>query len=388
MKRRIYLDNAAAHPVRPSARRVFLRALSSFGNPSAPHTEGRAAADILEKARAVIARALGAKNDAVIFTSGATESNALAIVGYVKARIARGVKASTLRVLYSAAQHASSIGAVREVQRLGVNTVEIPLVEGGIDLNALAELLKEETALVTIDAVCGETGTRFDTRGMRKRIDALPAGNRPILHVDATQAVLVENIERTRLGADLISFDAQKIGGVRGIGVLIAPRAVQLLPLVEGGGQERGVRSGTQSPALAAAFASALLEAARERALFTARAKRMSELLIEEIRKLFPKALVNGGGERAPHILNVSFPGVDTDYVAALLDEAGVAVATRSACETDATGSRVVLALSGDSMCASSTLRVSFSSRTTMRDIRVCTRSLAQTLLFLGGAAR
>lgn len=386
MTRRIYLDSAAAHPVRPKALRAFMKASRRSGNPSAPHQEGREAARILEDARAAIARAAGAKPDAVIFTSGATESNALAILGHVKARIAAGAEPSALRILYSPAQHASVIGAVEEARRMGAAAEAMPLSGGALDLAALAPLLRG-AALVTADVVCGETGARQDTRAIRRMIDALPAGERPVFHADATQAPLVESIERTRIGADLISFDAQKIGGVRGVGALVAPRGIPLSPLSEGGGQERGLRSGTPSPALAAAFASALEEAGKERAAFARRASVMKASLIRVLADLSPDAVVHGGREAAPHILSASLPGRDAEYLAVLLDEAGVAVATRSACETDAEGSRVILARTGDAALAASTLRVSLHAKTRASEVRAFAKALASALRFLDSAA-
>jgi cysteine desulfurase len=385
-RRRIYLDTAAAHPVRSRAKRAFLKALSAYGNPSAPHVEGVQAARILEDARERIAKLTGAKSDAVIFTSGATESNALAILGHLRARITSGEAPESLELLYCVAQHASVIGAVEEARRLGITAHAIPFADGALDIPALRAMLSPRTALITLDVICGETGTRFDTRAVRALIDETPLGKRPVFHVDATQAPLVENIERTRLGADLISFDAQKIGGVRGIGALIAPRNVALSPLVEGGGQERGLRSGTPSPALAAAFAVALEDAARERESFALHATRMKAEMIDVLLKDVPGMLVNSGKESAPHILSVSLPGRDTDYLAALLDDAGVAVATRSACETDAEGSRVVLALTNDPARAASALRASLHAKTLPSDLRVFHERLLSALRVMDAA--
>lgn len=385
MKKRVYLDAAAAHPVRPATRRAFLKALAAYGNPSAPHEEGRQAARILEDARDRIARLTGAKSDAVIFTSGATESNALAIVGHIRARLASGVPAGELEVIYSKTQHASVIGAVEEVVRLGVKATPMPLTENGIAMDALRHLITSKTALITCDVVCSETGTRHDTRAIRRMIDEVK-GDRPVFHVDATQAPLTENMDRTRLGADLIAFDAQKIGGVRGIGALIAPRAVALLPLTPGGGQERALRSGTPSPSLAAAFALSLEHANAERESFVKRAAPLKREVCEAIRAAFPEVYVNGGEVSAPNILNISFPGRDTDYLVALLDEVGYAVSTRSSCETDADGSRVVLAYTNDAVRAASTMRISFHANTRTRDIRSFIPALITAVTFIDGS--
>jgi cysteine desulfurase len=385
MKKRVYLDAAAAHPVRKAALRAFLSAQEAYGNPSTPHAEGQAALAILENAREKIARETGAKADAVIFTSGATESNALAIIGHVQSRIDAGISPSALRVLYAPTQHASVTGAIEAVRRLGVSISEVPLAGFQLDMNELEKLLKEGIALITLDVICSETGTRFDTRAVRKLIDGLPAAQRPVFHVDATQAPLVENMERTRLGADLITFDAQKVGGVRGIGVLIAPLGVSLSPIAKGGGQERGLRSGTPAPALAAAFAAALQEASRRRPAFIRKAARIKAYLKKELAAI-PNVVINEGGDTAPTILNISALGRDTDYLVALLDEAGFAVSTRSSCETDADGSRVVASFTKDSARAKATLRISLHDRIRSTDARAFMRAIAKALSFVDTA--
>lgn len=388
MGKRVYLDAAAAYPVRREALRAFLHASKKYGNPSAPHTEGQEAQVLLETARTSIARATGAKADAVIFTSGATESNVLAIEGAIRARLAEGAEPQDLQVLFSEAQHASVIGVLESVRARGVQTKAITCHEGRIEPDAIAKLLTPQTILVTMDAVCGETGTIFDTRAVRRALDAyrVAHGRSILLHVDATQMPLIASLDRTRLGADLITFDAQKIGGVRGIGVLIAPSNVKLLSVMPGGGQERGLRSGTPSPALAAAFATALEEAGKDREQFVARAAQQTASLVLPLTKI-PGVLINGGAERAAHIINFSFPGRDVDYLVTLLDEAGFAVATRSACETDAAGSRAVLVYTGDVARAAATLRISLHADITDQNIRAFAEALTRAVRFLDDRA-
>lgn len=383
MKKRVYLDAAAAYPVRASVARTFVKALKTYGNPSAPHTEGQEASQVLEEARTYIAKQCGAKSDAVIFTSGASESNVLAIVGHIKACIAQGRAPEDMEVLYLKTQHASVIGAVEEVRALGVSVRDIPLHGFAIAEDALRDMVSPKTVLITLDVVCGETGTRFNTRAVRKMIDALPVAERPVLHVDATQAVLTESLDRTRLGADLITFDAQKIGGVRGIGALIAPRSVLLLPLSMGGGQERGLRSGTPSPALAQAFQKSLELVGKEQKDFCKRSAEYTDYLAREIESTISHTVINRGKDHAPHILNVSFVGRDTDYLTALLDERGFAVSTKSACETDAQGSRVVAEYTHDEKRSSTTLRISLHAGIRQTDVQRFLRALQLAVAFL-----
>ncbi len=381
-KRRIYLDWAAGAPVTRSAERAYLRASASFGNPSSPHAEGLAAKAVLEDARTRIARELSMKPDDVIFTAGATEANNLAIQGTVIAKKKAGMK--DIHLLYLPSAHASVVEAMKSLVGYGVTAEPLKIRDGAVDIRALNEQLRPETALVSVDFVCGETGTIWNVREIGQALKQ--AGHGTLLHVDASQAPLGESIERTRLAADMITLDAQKVGGMRGLGVLAAPRTLRMEPLQHGGGQERGMRPGTQAPALAAAFATALEEARVCRESFRHRAGRMRGGLIACIRDI-PELYINEGKEGVAHILNLSLPGRDTDYLAALLNEAGFAVSTRSACESESEdGSRAVLSLTGDPARAASTLRVSWGPVTRERELRQLGKALIAAAAFLDGS--
>ncbi|MDB5265777.1 MAG: Cysteine desulfurase [Parcubacteria group bacterium] len=378
--KRTYLDWASAAPVSKTAQKAFERAMRADGNPSAPHAEGRAAKDILEAARTAIARMAEVKVDDVIFTSGATEANNLAIFGFIQAT--RAVDPSRmLHILYLPMAHASVIETVEMVGGYGVEIEAIRLVDGAIDLQALKKQIRPDTVLVAVDAICGETGTRFATRDVRRVLDEVRKGI--VLHVDASQLPLVESFELTRLGADLLTLDAQKVGGVRGIGALVRRHGVPLAPIMRGGGQEQGMRPGTELPAHAAAFAAALEEAKKNRDAFVQRAGEARTQLIKTISAAIPDVEINAGKQHAPHILNLSFPGRDTDYAVALLDKEGFAVSTKSACETDAEGSRVVLALTNDEARAASTLRISWGPSTYEKDMKSFASVLVRTIRFL-----
>ena len=387
--KRTYLDWAAAAPVLKQAERVHHRAVRIYGNPASPHEEGREAREVLEDARVRIARLAGVKSDAVIFTGGATEANALAIQGMVHALFDTGLTPSEAHVLYLPSAHASTRGAVEMLKAEGVVVEAMSVPEGKIDLALLASLVRPETVLVAMEAVCGETGTRFDTRGVRQVLDAARASGSPRirLHVDASQLPLVESFELTRIASDTLTLDAQKVGGVRGIGVLLAPRQVSLKALMNGGGQERGIRPGTPSPALAAGFATALEVCARSHEAFSKKASGMRASLLERIQKDIPNVEVNGGKAHVPHILNVSFLGRDTEYLAVLLDEAGFSVSTRSACATDEEESRAVHVFTDDKERASSTLRISWGEETPESALTGCADALVRAVRFLDANA-
>ncbi len=380
----IYLDWASAAPARPEALSAFLAAQEVFGNPGSPHNHGVRAKHILDDARTTIARLASTKPESVVFTSGATEANNLSIQGYIHAQMEK-TELKDMHVLYLSSAHASTVGVVEEFGKAGVQIEAIALEGARINKDAFKKQIRPETILVVMEAVCGETGTQFDTRQVRRILDAVSPEKRIMLHVDASQLPFVGSFEHTHLGADMIVLDAQKVGGIRGIGALILPKKLPLIPLTIGGGQQQGIRPGTEVPALAASFAAALISSDKERADFVATAMKQRTQLVTDTTTAFPDAVVNGDNQ-APHILNMSFPGRDTDYLLALMDTDGFSVATKSACDTDSAGSRAVLAFTKDESLASSTLRISWGSSTKAADFKAATRSLLRNLGFLDRA--
>lgn len=339
------------------------------GNPSSPHSEGRCAKQTLEDARTSIARLLEVQPDDVVFTSGATESNALALLGYIRALRAAGV--GNMHLLYLPSAHASIVGNAELLAKEGVAIEALPITECRVDTDALAKMLRRETVLVTMDAVCGETGIIWNTREVANILQtrsvrqigghSVSATPVPVLHVDASQAPLTEKIARAHFSADMLSLDASKIGTTRGMGALIAHRTIPIVPFYTGGGQERGLHPGSENSELAKSFATDLYSAVCGREKFRVSAERTRAQLIKIIASTIPGVLINEGRAQSPNILNLSFPGRDTDYLVALLDEEGFAVSTRSACETDSEdGSRAVFVLTGDAIRARSTLRISW----------------------------
>lgn len=366
-KKRIYLDYAAGVE----------------GNPSSPHEEGRQAKAVLEEARTIIARLVEVQSDDVIFTSGATESNALAILGTIRALRAAGQK--EVQVLYLPSSHASIVENMKLLRDEGVVVQPLPTKDYRVDTDALEHMLQKETALISMDAVCGETGVVWNTREVAEVAkSARGSHGQPMLHVDASQAPLTEKITRDHFGADLLTLDASKVGPVRGIGVLIAHRTLPLAPLYKGGGQERGLRPGSEVPLLAQGFAVALAAAVGGREAFRASAETVRAKLVNRIRSVVSNVFIQEGRRQAPHILNLSLLGRDTDYLVALLDEAGFAVSTRSACETDSEeGSRAVFALTSDKERARTTLRVSWNPRTRARELDRFAEALIEAIRFV-----
>ena len=371
LKRRTYLDYAAG----------------MSGNPSSPHEEGRRNREILEGARTDIARLLEVQSDDVIFTSGATEANALAILGILKAGD---------HALYLPSAHASVVENMKLVSEHGVEIEALPIKDGRVDCEKLKKLLRLETKLVAMDAVCGETGIIWNTREVAQTLQnkvqpcykVEPCFARALLHVDASQAPLTEKLTRAHFGADMLTLDGSKVG-VRGVGALIVHRTISLEPLYRGGGQERGLRSGSEAPELAKAFAVCLWQAARARNTFRISVERERTKLVKSIMEAISNIYINEGRAQVPNILNLSLLGRDTDYLVALLDEEGFAVSTRSACETDSEeGSRAVLALFGDSERARTTLRISWGPDTRSRELTRFAQALIKAVVFIDNNSR
>ena len=389
-KKRTYLD-AAAGVSGPSPRRSWLRPRGG-GNPSSPHKEGRRSREILEGARTTIARLLEVQSDDVIFTSGATEANALAILGSLRAGRTKDQAPRTKHALYLPSAHASVVENMKALKEEGIDVEELPIRTTNVDIEKLAEMIRPETALVSMDAVCGETGVVWNTREVASALREPSRAKRGIvLHVDASQAPLTEKVTRAHFGADMLTLDASKISTTRGIGVLVAHRTIPIAPLYRGGGQERGLRPGSEVPKLAERFAGAPCAAAQGRDSFRARAERDRMSLMSLIGPI-PRILINEGPSthgQVPHIVNLSLPARDTDYLAALLDEAGFAVSTRSACETDSQeGSRAVFALTGDRERARATLRISWGPGVQPRELANVAKELARAVAFIDSSSR
>ncbi len=348
---------------------------------------------MLEDARTDIARLLEVQSDDVIFTSGATEANALAILGIATAGD---------HVFYLPSSHASIVENMKLLKERRVEVEELPIKDCRVDCEKLKKLLRSQTKLVVMDAVCGETGVVWNTREVAEVLRKFRTGapekesaqaarpiqhsfsGAPVLHVDASQAPLTEKITRAHFGADMLTLDASKVGNVRGIGVLIAHRTIPLKPLYRGGGQERGLRSGSEAPELAREFVACLRQSAFNREEFRARAARARVNLIEAITSVITNVFVNESRAQAPHILNLSLPNRDTDYLVALLDESGFAISTRSACETDSEeGSRAVLALTGDRERAKATLRISWGHNILERELTHFVKALVRAVSFI-----
>ena len=347
----IYLDHAASTPVRPEVRAAMLRWLGDDGgNPSSLHAAGRLARRAVEDARERVARRLGADPREIVFTSGATEANALAVLGAAEALRAA-------HVVTTGIEHPCVLEAFKRLERAGVAVARVrPDPSGVVDPEAVRAALTPRTALVSVMAVNNETGAIQPLEAIRR---LLPAG--VVLHADAAQAV--GKLPFDPSVADLVAFSAHKIYGPKGVGGLRVRKGTPLAPLLSGGGQEFERRAGTENVAGAVGLAEALDLAAPADA---GRRDRLQRGLLA-----IGGASLNGPeAARAPHIVNVSFEGVDGEAAVLALDAEGVAVSSGSACASGGTEpSHVLLAMGRSKADAKRGIRFSLSSFTTEADV-------------------
>jgi cysteine desulfurase len=378
----VYLDHAATTPVDPRVAARMIAVLSSaneFGNPaSATHDYGELAAALVETARAQVAAAVGAANSEVIWTSGATEANNLAIFG-----VAQYYQDSGRHIVTARTEHKAVLDPCRELQRRGWSVTYLVPEQGGVlDPAQVAGALRPDTVLVSIMHVNNEIGVIQDIAAIA-RICARHGGAR--LHVDAAQSVGKCVLNFDALGVDLLSLSAHKVYGPKGVGALLVSQRggergarLQLTPLQFGGGQERGLRAGTLPTHQVVGFGQAFAVAAAVPEGENARIAQMQQRLWEGLASM-GGVLRNGAAAHCvPHLLNVSFEGVEGESLIAAV-RPFIAVSTGSAC-TSATAepSYVLRALGRSERLSESSLRFGLGRTTRDRDIDIAITVLTQ----------
>lgn len=388
------MDFASSTPLHPVVARELTRVLTYYGNPSAPHKEGREARELLEGARTDIARTLSVKDDALLFTASGTESNNLAVFGVVEALVERGAQYSDLHIITSQFEHPSILEPIKVLEKKGVSVSYLASThEGFITPLAVENALTKNTVLVSIVAVQSEIGTiqplrdisNTLTRVRRAREQTMqhlaPESSFPIFHTDASQGSLFVDLSPDRLGVDMASYDGQKIMGPKGIGLLYKDSSVVLAPFLRGGSQERKLRPGTPNVQGAVGMARAFtlaVEKRKERAERVAHIRDHALMLIE---KNIPHALVNGGVKnRIANNINISVPGTDGDYLAVLMDSFGVSISPRSACIVSGELSHSVASLGRGADEAQGTLRFSFAPDVSKDDVRFAVQALTRAV--------
>ena len=360
----IYLDHNATTPLRPEVLEAMLPYLSAHcGNPSSVHWAGRRAKQGLEEARERVAAFINARPAEVLFTSGGTESNNLALRGVLWAARGKG-----MHVITAAIEHSSILEPLRMLTREGFSVTTLPVDnEGRVNAEGLTAALRPETVLVSVGLANHEVGTI-------QPIAALSRVTRErgiLLHVDAVQAAGKLPLHVNHLGVDLLSLAAHKIYGPKGMGALYVRKGTSLLPVMGGGAQEREKRPGTENVAAAVGFAVAATLAAQEIERTAAHFLRLTTRLWEGIRERVPYVSLNGPErDRLANTLNVGFAGAAGEGLMMGLDLAGIAVSTGSACAAGSIEpSHVLLALGCNEAAAKSAIRFSVGRNTTEKEI-------------------
>lgn len=375
---RLYFDAAATTPV---DERVFaaMEPLFSkmFGNQGSIHAEGVVAKKEVERARKTCADVLHAHSDEIVFTSGGTESNNMAIMGIVAGVLKNnGDDYGKIHIVTSTIEHASVLEVCRMLEEKGARVIYVPVDESGrIVMSEMKKAVTPQTTFVSIMFANNEIGTLQPIAGIAKHIrkvrkERTEKNSYPYFHIDAAQVPLWREVYVEKLGVDLVSIDAHKIYGPKGIGLLYVRRGTQLSPLLLGGAQEGGMRAGTEPVPLIVGLAKALELAEAERVSNIEHMTALRAYFIERLRAVLPDTEFNSSIEGGlPNIVNTSLPGFDSDFLVISLDERGIACASRSACHSNDDSSYVVAALGKGEAVAASSLRFSMLKDATKEDV-------------------
>ena len=363
----VYLDHAATTPVRSDVLEAMLPYLNSgsFGNPSSAHRFGRAARAGLEQARKEVASAVGAEPSQVVFTSGGTEADNLAVIGGALAARHHG---RPMLVAVSAVEHKAVLAAAHHVVHLGGEEIVLAVDSDGLlDQDALEAALARSPAVVSVMWVNNETGVRQPVEEIARRCAAAGV----LLHSDAVQAFGKVPVALHDLPCTLLTISGHKIGAPKGIGALIVRDRKAVEAIIHGGGQQFGIRPGTENVAGAVALGRAAALAAAEQSAESARLAALRDALIERLRAVVPDLVVHGlAAPRAPHVLNLGIPGTDSEALLMHLDLAGVAASGGSACSTGAMEpSHVLTAMGIPRALALGSIRLSLGHETRAEDL-------------------
>jgi len=373
----VYLDHAASTPMHAEAVAAMTAQLGAVGNPSSLHAAGRAARRVVEESRETIAAALQARPGEVVFTSGGTESDNLAVKGLFWSR--RVADPRRVRILSTSLEHHAVLDPLHWLgEQEGAEVELLPVDDTGrLDVAAFRAAVErdpESVALVSVMWANNEVGT---LQPIGDVVSIAHEHGIPV-HTDAVQAVGAAPVRFAESGVDLMTLTAHKLGGPYGVGALVVRRELELSALLHGGGQERDVRSGTLDAPAIAGFAAAVEVAVRRQPEYAARVAALRGDLVRRVLEQVPDAVVNGGERALPGIAHLTFPGCEGDSLLMLLDARGIACSTGSACQAGVPQpSHVLLAMGRDDEQARSSLRFSLGHTSTAADVDALVDAIA-----------
>jgi cysteine desulfurase len=366
----VYLDHAATTPMLPAAVEAMTVHLADVGNPSSLHASGRAARRVVEESRETIAQALNCRPGEVVFTSGGTEADNLALKGLFWSR--HDADPARVRILASAIEHHAVLDALHWLAEEEHAQVELVPVDGRgrLDLDAFRRSVEDDpgsVALVSVMWANNEVGTLQPI----DEIVAIAAAHGIPVHTDAVQAVGAVPVDFAASGVDALTLTGHKLGGPYGVGALVLRRELTLTPLLHGGGQERDIRSGTLDMPAIAGFAAAVEHAVKAQPEYAERVTALREALVTRVAEVVPEAHVHGDREaRLPGNAHLGFPGCEGDSLLMLLDARGIECSTGSACSAGVPQpSHVLLAMGCDEEGARHSLRFTLGRTSTEADV-------------------
>ncbi len=378
----IYLDNAAAAPVAPEVQKEIGRVMKLAGNPSSFNDAGRESAAELKKARLLIARFLGAHEEEIVFTSSGSEANNLAIRGAVAASGKKDGSIVTTKI-----EHPSVLEPVKYLGQRGFKVVFAGNdKEGMVTAEGIKEKISPETILVSVMYANNEIGTIEPVRKIGEVIQKIRRERNsswPLFHVDACQAAGYLNMNADNLKADLLTFNGSKISGPRGVGVLYVRKGTKIEPLVLGGGQERGMRAGTENLPAISGLAKAVSLINKGELIKTAK---LRDYFIRQISEVIPEAKLNGasGEGRLPNNVSISIPGVTSENLLLELDKHGISAGSGSACTARSVeSSHVLKAIGAPAKYLDGVIRFSLGRNTKKADIDYVVKVLPGAVLNL-----
>ncbi len=362
-----YLDNSATTKSSEEVIEIMVKALREYyGNPSSLHRKGVEVEKLIKTARKQVARALGVKDEEIIFTSGGTEANNIAILGVIE-----GNKRKGNRIITSRIEHPSVLNVFKSLEARGFEVIYIDVDEWGkIDLKQLHEAITENTLMISLMHVNNEVGTIQPIEEVGKILQRLES--RPIFHVDAIQSFGKLKLNLGRLGIDLLSISGHKIHGPKGIGAMFVRKGMKISPLFLGGSQETGIRSGTENVPGILGLGVAAEKIWEDMSTNQEHLIGLKNRFIGQIKNEIPNIKVNGleGNEGAPHILNVSFMGIRGEVLLHSLEQDGIYVSTGSACSSKKNSqSHVLKAMKLKNDEIEGAIRFSFSYNNTMDEV-------------------
>ena len=369
MDRVIYLDNASTSRVNPEVLESFNQiTLKYFANPSSIHHLGQESNRLLEKSREQILNLFKLKHHDVVFTSGATEANNLAIKGYAFANRSRGNHLITV-----ATEHPSVLNAFKQLEKYGYEITILPVNKNGVvEVNSLKAAIKDNTILVSVMGVNNEIGTINPIKEIGELLKNYP---KIAFHVDMTQAIGKVSIPLENV--DMFSFAGHKIHGLLGSGALVKDKNILLEPQNNGGGQESGIRSGTNTVALSASLAKALRLVLDKQKESFEKVSALRDYLVSYLKSNDDRFVINSLDKNNPYIVNFSLLNRKASVVVEALSNKGIMVSSLSACHSrNEDYSYVVYALTNDMKLAHNTVRVSFSYDNTLNDVELLIRAL------------